>query len=287
MDIIEKQVEKIKEVPYGYWDNCGNVNCAPNTWNNRWGYNGNAFVPASRGVAGAGLGLGIAGTALGLLALSRNGGLRLFGNSSTPENVNINNIGGGSNGYSLCGPTVFQAWEKSCEDAYREQKALYDYALLDANTRFNDRQTLNGELFGLYKTQTEADFGLYKSTRDTFDAVNARQDANAFALYKSQRDADDALAARISALETKQAVNEAVDPWRAKVLDMKINGVAAGAQSAVALEAERRCCADNKIVSYVNGNFYPVSVADITVGTTATARETYNPLCGCCNPCNQ
>jgi hypothetical protein len=68
---------------------------------------------------------------------------------------------------------------------------------------------------------------------------------------------------------------------------MKINGVAAGAQSAVALEAERRCCADNKIVSYVNGNFYPVSVADITVGTTATARETYNPLCGCCDPCNQ
>ena len=23
MEIIEKQVEKIKEVPYGYWDNCG------------------------------------------------------------------------------------------------------------------------------------------------------------------------------------------------------------------------------------------------------------------------
>lgn len=287
MDIIEKQVEKIKEVPYGYWDNCGNVNCAPNSWNNRWGYNGNAFVPASRGVAGAGLGLGIAGTALGLLALSRNGGLRLFGNSSTPENVNINNIGGGSNGYSLCGPTAFQAWEKSCEDAYREQKALYDYALLDANTRFNDRQTLNQELFGVYKSQIDADFGLYKSTRDAFDASAAKQNADTFALYKSQRDADDALAARISALETKQAVNEAVDPWRAKVLDMKINGVAAGAQSAVALEAERRCCADNKIVSYVNGNFYPVSVADVTTGTTATARETYNPLCGCCNPCNQ
>lgn len=283
MDIIEKQVEKIKEVPYGYWDNCGNVNCAPNSWNNRWGYNSNAFVPASRGLAGTALGLSIGALAWNLLK-GRN--LNLFGNN-TPENVNINTLGGGANGYSLGGPTAFQAWEKSCEDAYREQKSLYDYALLDANTRFNDRQGLNSELFGLYKTQTEADFGLYKSTRDTFDAVNAKQDANAFALYKSQRDADDALAARISALETKQAVNEAVDPWRAKVLDMKINGVAAGAQSAVALEAERRCCADNKIVSYVNGNFYPVSVADVTVGTTATARETYNPLCGCCNPCNQ
>lgn len=140
-------------------------------------------------------------------------------------------------------------------------------------------------MFGIYKSQVDADFGLYKSTRDSFDVVNAKQDANAFALYKSQRDADDALAARISALETKQAVNEAVDPWRAKVLDMKINGVAANAQASVALEAERRCCADNKIVSYVNGNFYPINVADITTAATTTARELYNPLCGCCNPC--
>jgi hypothetical protein len=52
MDIIEKQVEKIKEVPYGYWDNCGHTNCAPYNWN---GYRN--VLPASRGVAGAGLGL--------------------------------------------------------------------------------------------------------------------------------------------------------------------------------------------------------------------------------------
>ena len=155
--------------------------------------------------------------------------------------------------------------------------------MLTQNQRFTDRGVLNQELFGIYKSQIDADFGLYKSTRDTFDSVTAKQNSDAFALYKSQRDADDALAARISALETKQAVNDAVDPWRSKVLDMKINGVAAGAQSAVNLEAERRCCADNKIVSYVNGNFYPISVADVTTGTTTTQRTTYNPLCGCCN----
>ena len=46
MEIIEKQVEKIKEVPYGYWDNCGHH------------YNTCSGKPyASRGVAGAGLGL--------------------------------------------------------------------------------------------------------------------------------------------------------------------------------------------------------------------------------------
>lgn len=284
MEIIEKQVEKIKEVPYGYWDNCNHGYGYP--YGRTWGTGViPSQLPASRGVAGAGLGLGIAGTALGLLALGRNGGFNLFGNNSNvPENVNINTISG-TNG--LGAPTTFQVWEKTCEDALASQKALYDFALLNQNQRFSDRQTLDKELFGIYKSQIDADFGLYKSTRDTFDSVTAKQNSDAFALYKSQRDADDALSARISALETKQAVNDAIDPWRAKVLDMKINGVAANAQASVALEAERRCCADNKIVNYVNSNFYPISVADVTVGTTATAREVFNPLCGCCNPFNR
>jgi hypothetical protein len=184
-------------------------------------------------------------------------------------------------------PSTFQVWEKTCKDALIAQKSLYDYALLDQNNRFNDRQTLDQELFGVYKSQIDADFGLYKSSRDSFDVLAAKHNSDAFALYKSQRDADDALAARISALECKQAVNDAVDPWRSKVLDMKINGVAANAQAGIALEAERRCCADGKIVNYVNSNFYPISVADVTVGTTATAREVFNPLCGCCDPYNK
>ena len=265
MEIIEKQIEKVKEVPAECYNNF-----------NKWG-----FRPASRGVAGAGLGLGIAGTALGLLALSRNGGFNLFGgNNSVPENVNINTVSAGANGI----PSTFQVWEKECSDILATQKSTYDLALLTQNQRFADRQTLNTELFGIYKSQIDADFGLYKSSRDGFDVLSAKQNADAFSLYKSQRDADDALAARISALETKQAVNDAVDPWRAKVLDMKINGVASNAAAAVNLEAERRCCADNKIVTYVNGNFYPVNVADITPATTSTARTLYNPLCGCCNP---
>ena len=229
--------------------------------------------------------VGIAGTALGLLALSRNGGFNLFGgNPSMPENVNINTLGTTTSGGGTIVPTTFQVWEKESEDALNAQKALYEFALLSQNQRFADRQTLNTELFGIYKSQIDADFGLYKSSRDGFDVLSAKQNADAFSLYKSQRDADDALAARISALETKQAVNDAVDPWRAKVLDMKINGVASNAAAAVNLEAERRCCADNKIVTYVNGNFYPVNVADITPATTSTARTLYNPLCGCCNP---
>lgn len=271
MEIIEKQIEKVKEVPADCYGNY------------------NHFRPASRGLAGTALGLGIAGTVLGLGAWARNnGGFNLFGNGSTgmPQNVNINtDYNGGGNGAGLYSPTTFQVWEKECEDTLAFQKSLYELALNQQAQRFADRQTIDKELFGLYKTQVDADFGLYKSTRDGFDALSAKQTQDAFSLYKSQRDADDALAARISALETKQAVNDAVDPWRAKVLSMQINGVAANAQAAVNLEAERRCCADNKIVTYVNGTFYPIEVADVTIGTTSTTRSIYNPLCGCCNPC--
>ena len=51
----------------------------------------------------------------------------------------------------------------------------------------------------------------------------------------------------------------------------------------IQLEAERRCCADNAIVTYANATFYPKMVADVTVGTTTTAQTLYNPIpdCGC------
>ena len=50
------------------------------------------------------------------------------------------------------------------------------------------------------------------------------------------------------------------------------------------MEAERRCCADNSIVTYANATFYPKMVADVTTGTTTTAQTLYNPLpkCGGC-----
>ena len=54
--------------------------------------------------------------------------------------------------------------------------------------------------------------------------------------------------------------------------------------AAVDREAERRCCADNSIVTYTNATFYPKMVADVTTGTTTTAQNTYNPIpnCGGC-----
>lgn len=226
MEIIEK--ETVKEVP---------VDCNGNRVCGGWGY-GYGYGPhynnvgnfASKGVAGTGLGLGIAGTALGLLALSRGGGLfgNLFGNSSVPENVNINTVGGNgtSNGYGFGighAPTTFQVWEKSCEDALALQGAIYKQALDYQNNRFADRQTLNSELFGLYKSQIDADFGLYKSTRDGFDVLSAKQNRDAFGLYKSQRDADDEIRKEISDLKAQVAINAAVRPYQDKLIQCEID----------------------------------------------------------------
>ena len=63
--------------------------------------------------------------------------------------------------------------------------------------------------------------------------------------------------------------------------NVNINSVNTNAENLVALKRERRQYADNKIVNYVNSTFYPVSIADVTTGTTTTKASTYNPLCGC------
>ncbi len=56
---------------------------------------------------------------------------------------------------------------------------------------------------------------------------------------------------------------------------------------AIALEAERRECADCKIVNYVNSTFTPKLVTDYAAGTASAAAAVYNPLacgtCGCGN----
>ena len=101
-------------------------------------------------------------------------------------------------------------------------------------------------MFGLYKSQIDADFGLYKNQRDQFDVIGK--------------------------LETA-----AVEPWRSKVTKMEIANVA----GMVGLEAERRMCADNKIVNYANNTFYPIRVAAVEVGTDTVQRSLYNPLCPC------
>ena len=55
----------------------------------------------------------------------------------------------------------------------------------------------------------------------------------------------------------------------------------------IAMEAERRCCADNAIVTYANATFYAKLIAGITASTEApTAQSTYNPIPNCKPCCN-
>lgn len=133
-------------------------------------------------------------------------------------------------------------------------------------------QNILGGIVGNPQTNPEETaFGLYKGYRDADDAIIAKHNKDSFDLYKYSRDGFDAMQKEISELKTKLAVAEATQPWKDKSI-----------YDAIALEAERRCCQDNKIVNYSNLMYYPVSVADVTISSGSTARTTFNPLCGCC-----
>lgn len=207
MEIIEKQVEKVKEVPadnYGYNYGRRDIN----------------------GKANAGLTLGIIGTALGAWALF--GGRRsasLLGGTGTGSgadaDIAIATCGGSANGVNA--PTAFQAWEKECEDTLALQAGIYNLAMTYQNNRFADRQQLNSELFSAWKSQIDADFGLYKSTRDGFDVLSAKQNQDAFNLYKSQRDSDDEIRKELSDLKAQVAINAAVRPYQDKLIQCEID----------------------------------------------------------------
>lgn len=175
---------------------------------------------ASKGVAGSGLGLGIAGTALGLMALWGRGNGLGFG-SSMPENVNINAYGGvtGAN----CAPTAFQAWENACEGRLALTNEMWGLKTNTLTQMYDHRQTDVAEKFAMWKGQVDADFGLYKSNRDSYDALSVKMNEAAFGLYKEQRDSYDKVSARISALETQVAVGAAIRPYQDRLLQCEID----------------------------------------------------------------
>lgn len=159
---------------------------------------------ASKGVGNAGLALGIVGTALGAGALwgRRNG---IFGGGSMPENVNINTTTGGWGGSSAVAPTAFQAWEKECEDAIALTNTIWGLKVNTQDQMYAHRETDVAEKFQLYKSQTDADFGLYKTSRDLYDVLNERY-ANKF-----------------NELDKKVAVLEATRPYQDRLIQCEID----------------------------------------------------------------
>ena len=111
-----------------------------------------------------------------------------------------------------------------------------------------------------------------KDSRIALLEANTYQDQKTLELYKYIDGKLNDINANLAAQAVRnQAFNDALAST-----DFKFT-------QAIALEAERRECADCKIVNYVNSTFAPKLITDYTAGTTSAPAEVYNPLkCGCC-----
>ena len=103
--------------------------------------------------------------------------------------------------------------------------------------------------------------------------ANTYQDQKSLELYKYVDSKFNSINEVLAAQAVRnQAINDSIQS-----LDYKT-------MQAIALEAERRQCADCKIVNYVNSTFAPKLITDYTAGTTSAVAQVYNPL-GCGSGC--
>ena len=101
---------------------------------------------------------------------------------------------------------------------------------------------------------------------------NTYQDQKSLELYKYV----DGKFNEINAALAAQAVTNTAFNSALAATDFKFG-------QAIALEAERRECADCKIVNYANSTFAPKLITDFAAGTTSAPANVYNPLaCGQC-----
>lgn len=110
-----------------------------------------------------------------------------------------------------------------------------------------------------------------KDSRIALLEANTYNDQKTLELYRYIDGKLNAIESRLAAQDVRnQGVADAIREV-SKDIDYKVN-----------LEAERRCCAYQRIISYANGTFATKLIADYTAGTTTTAMETFNPLCCDC-----
>lgn len=194
-------------------------------------YGGNRREYASKDKANAALTLGIIGTVAGAAALwGRNGvggglstlltgGSNGYNGGGTPSNVNINTTGGGG---GCCAPSSFQAWSKECEDVLALTNAMYGLKIGTMQSAYEARNVDVAEKFGLYKSQIDADFGLYINNRNNIDTVNNRLNTELFSLYKYTRDKDDEIHKELCDLKSQVAIANAVRPYQDKLIQCEI-----------------------------------------------------------------
>ena len=160
----------------------------------------------SRAKSNWALGLGIAGTVLGGVAVARQGGIGgLLGNAA-PSNTVVYNPS----------PTVNPGamYAKECEDILNVTKGMYDLYIAGSNQAAQAREIDVAEKFGLYV-----------NNRDSIDKLSDRTNAEFFSLYKYTRDKDDETNAKIYDLAQQVAINTAVRPYQDKLIQCEIDKV--------------------------------------------------------------
>lgn len=203
---------------------------------------------ASKGVAGAGLGTGIAGLSLGVL--NSMGGLAgltgLFGGRSTAAQNDV--LTAVLTADMLRGRSGAPCGSDCDPVTQREMRLVQEIAAKDSQIALRDANTYGDQkMLELYKYMD----GKFIEFEKQFAAQAVQNQATK---------------------DSFQLAQERLDCCCDKL------------QTAINAEAKERRCNDNIIVTYANATFYPKMVADVTVGTTTTAQSTYNPLPACsCN----
>lgn len=174
--------------------------------------------------------LGVIGTVTGGLALlslwnrGNNGGIGSIlgagGSNGVPTNVNIN---GGIGMANRCAPSTFEVYEHECSDVLALTNTIWGQKVNTLELLAAQRNTDVAEKFGLYKSQIDADFALYKDNRDNIDRVNNRINDELFSQYKYTRDKDDEIKAELSALKAEVAKNTAIRPYQDRLIQCEID----------------------------------------------------------------
>lgn len=152
------------------------------------------------------LGLGILGSAAGLTALAKQGGLAgIVGPGAAPSNTVV------YTGPATCPAAAF---EKECSDILNVTKGMYDLFIIGQQNAAKAREIDVAEKFGLYV-----------NNRDSIDKLSDRANAEFFSLYKYTRDKDDETNAKIYDLAQQVAINTAVRPYQDKLIQCKIDEV--------------------------------------------------------------
>ncbi len=202
---------------------------------------------ASKGVAGAGLGTGIAGLSLGVI--NSLGGLAGLG-------------GMFNNRASACGSDMLSAMVLA--DFMRGRGAVPCGSDCDPVTQREMR--LVQEIAA-------------KDSQIALRDANTYGDQKALEMYKYVDGRFRALEAQLS----QQAVNNQATKDSFQLLQERLECCCEKQTAALECERRERKCADDTIVNYVNQTFYPKEVATLTTGAPMTAQKTYNPLpvCDC------